>query len=607
MTLDRAERWVLAASVLLAVGAYAQTAGYEFAYDDVHIIQNNQLLRSLGNWRDIIQSTWWQDALYRPVTMLWFALDWALGGGDPRPFHVVNVGIHAVVTGMVYLLARGGLGPLGAGAAALLFAVHPVHVEAVANVVGRAELLTTAFTMVAALAYRWDGNLAAGGTGGGRRAMASFGTLAAVGLGLASKETAFATPGVLLLVDWWEARRTGEPARARLARHWVLWVATVAISLEWLWIRASVVGGLAGDHPAPGLEGKSLAERALVMAPVVVQYLRLLFFPRRLSADYSPDFLPVAQGITPAGLAGFGLMIAAALLGFRAHRRAPPVTFGLAWIGGTLLILANLIVPTGTLLAERTLYLPSVGAVIVVGWLAAWLEASWRRLGVALTALVVGLGMVRTVTRETVWRDNGQLFPQLIREAPESFRAYWLAGALAYDAGDRARGEALIRRAIVVYSLHPGVWKDLASQLEQDGRWLEAAQHYRAVFTIDSTDLSHGLAAVRNYIRAGAVDSAAAVAARIGRGYPHDVRHYTATAEVENARGRFVAAMTWRRRVAWRLPDAWQAWYLTAQAAVAAGSCWEAQRSTARVRALQPDLPQLAELHQRLEELRCDP
>ncbi len=602
-----ADRLVLGAAVLLAVGAYAVTAGYRFVYDDLHVIQNNAVLHSLTNWRAILRATWFGPDLYRPVTELSFALDWAVSGGDPRWFHLVNVLLHALTTALVYLLARGGLSVVGAGAAAMVFAVHPVHVEAVANVVGRAEVLAACFTVAAALAYRADGALAARGERNTwRRAAASLGTLVATALGLAAKETAFVIPGVLLLIDWFDGERRGERAGVRFTRHGVLWVGSVALALEWLWLRSLIIGDMVGVHPAPGLEGEGLAGRVLVMAPVVLQYLRLLFVPARLSADYSPNFLPAAARLSAGAVLGLAALLVCVAVGVGVRRRAPMVTFGLAWIGGSVLIVSNLIVPSGVLLAERTLYLPSVGAALVLGWLVAWTDASWARAGVALAGVLVALGMIRTETRVPAWRDNEHFFPQLVRDAPGSYRSYWVAGALAYGAGDRARGEALIRQAIVVYPLHPRVWETLAYQLEKDGRWLEAAQHFKTSFALDSTEVADGLLAVRNYIRAGMVDSAAAVAARVARSSPDDPRYYAAMAELESARGRLPAALSWRRRLAWSFPRTWEAWYLTAQAALAARSCWEAQRSTAMVRQLKPDLPELAEMGKRLRDLGCE-
>jgi hypothetical protein len=391
VTLTRAERWILVACVLLALGAYAQTAGYRFVYDDVHVIQDKVEVHSLANWRALLGKPLWFD-LYRPVSELSFALDWTVSRGTPGYFHVVNAVLHAGVSVLVYLLARGTLGVLGAGAAALLFAVHPVHVEAVANLVGRAELLAALFTLLAALAYRADGRLAAAADRSWRRGAASFGTLGALLLGIASKETAFVTPGVLLLMDWLEGERTGERAVVRFRRHWVLWASGVALSMEWLWVRTTVVGGL-GGVTAPGLQGEGLGGRFLAMAPVVLEYVRLFFLPLRLSADYSPDFLRVTPGPTLRGAAGVLLLVTAAVLAVRYRHRAPPLAFGLAWMAGTLLIVSNLIVPSEVLLAERTLYLPSVGAVLLLGWLAAWSEASWRYAGVGLAALGVGLGL----------------------------------------------------------------------------------------------------------------------------------------------------------------------------------------------------------------------
>jgi tetratricopeptide (TPR) repeat protein len=499
------------------------------------------------------------------------------------------------------------LGLVGAGAAAFVFAVHPVHVEAVANVVGRAEVLAACLTLAAALAYRADGRLAAAGDRRSwRRATASLGTLAATGLGLAAKETAFVIPGVLLLVDWLDGERVGEPARAALRRHGILWAATVALALEWLWLRSQVLGELAGVHPAPGLEGEGLAGRVLVMAPVVLQYLRLLFVPARLSADYSPDFLPAVARVSFTGLVGFLAVAGLVALGVAARRRAPVLTFGLAWIGGSLLIVSNILVPTGVVLAERTLYLASVGAALMLGWLVAWTEASWRRAGVALAGGLVALGMLRTETRVLVWRDNNRFFPQLVQDAPGSYRSYWVAGALAYDAGDRSRGTALLRRAIVVYPYHPRVWETLAYQQEKDGHWLEAARAFRAAFALDSTEAANALLAVRNYLRAGMVDSASILAQRLSRSAPYDPRYYAVMAELDSAQGRPVAMLTWRRRIAWSFPDTWQSWSLMARAALAARVCWDAERSIDRLRALRPDLAEVKELEARWRELRCE-
>jgi predicted Zn-dependent protease len=242
----------------------------------------------------------------------------------------------------------------------------------------------------------------------------------------------------------------------------------------------------------------------------------------------------------------------------------------------------------------------------MLGWLVAWSEASWRYAGVGLAALAVGLGLARTMTRVPVWRDNSRFFPQLVRDAPGSYRSYWMAGTLAYQAGDRTRGEALVKHALVVYPLHPGVWQTLGDQQTREGRWLEAARNYRIAFKLDSTEAANGFFAARSYLRAGLMDSAVALTAQLQARFPYNVWYQSAMAELEGARKRPLAAMTWWGRVARQLPDSWEAWYMTAQTALEAGYCWEARRSIQRVRALRPELQELRGLETRLEGRGCE-
>lgn len=601
------DRLALAACVLIAVAAYAATFRHGFAYDDLAIVVNNPPLHDLANWREILRSTWWHDAVYRPLAALTLALDWTVSGGQPWLFHGVNVVLHAVATALVFVLVRGMLGTAGGVVAGALFAVHPVHVEAVANVVGRAELLAGVFAIGAVLLYRADGILAAAGATGWRRGASALGMLGCLVLALASKETAFVLPGLLLLDDWWSARRRGELVETALRRHWVLWTASVALTAEWLWVWVSVVGRLSGGGIAPGLVGAGLGERMVVMAPVILEYLRLLLVPVRLSADYSPNFLPVSDHLTLRGVAGLAVLLALVAAAVAARRRIPAVTFGLAWVGGSLLIVSNILVPSEVLLAERTLYLPSVGAVVVLAGLWQVLAVGRPVQAAAVAALVVGLGLARTMTRVPVWRDNATLMPQLVRDAPGSFRSFWVAGWITYAAGDSTRGEALLRRAIATYPLHPGPWLDLGRQLEIQQRWGEAATAHAAAFRVDSTQVVAGARAVADLVRAGQLDSAVTAAARVHRAAPDHPAVLAVMADLAQARGRPREALGWFRQLAWRFPRAWQYRLATAAAAVDAGACAEARRRLREVEERQPLAPGLLEVRQRARAAGCGP
>jgi protein O-mannosyl-transferase len=599
-------RWAVASCIALAIAAYVGSLGHGFAYDDVALIALNNRVHSLANWSAILHTPWWGDAVYRPFTALTIAADWMVSGGDPRWFHVVNVLLHAGVTVLVYVLARAIVPPFAAFMAGALFAVHPAHVEAVANVVGRAEVLAALFALAAVLLYRADGALAERGDVTWRRWLTSWGVLGSLLLALASKETAFVTPGLLWLIDWLDGQRSGRSWGIALRRHWVLWVATVVLTGEWLVVWTSVAGSLAAGIDAPGLEGAGLGRRAVVMAPVALEYVRLLAFPARLSADYSPDFLPIADQLTVRGAVGWAVVAGVLAAGLAARRRAPALAFAVAWVAGTLFVVSNLIVPTEILLAERTLYLPSVGAVVLLGYGLDRLAGRWRVAAGAVAAILLGLGVLRTVTRVPVWRNNETLLPQLVRDAPGSFKSYWVAAAVTYTAGDSVRGEALLRRALAVYPLARGVWADLATQLEHRGRWHEAATANAAAFRLDSTRVGHAAQAIVDFVRAGGaggLDSAETLGRAARRVAPLDYRLLIALGDLALARGRPLEAMTLRRQVAWRFPDVWWYWYLTAQAALDAAYCPEAERSFLQLRRLGADTARVAEVARKARSL----
>lgn len=591
---------------LVGLALYLPALRYGFTYDDVPIIVQQPLIHSLGNWREILTTPWWANGMYRPLARLTLALDWSLAGGAPWLFHLTNAILHAAAGVLVFLLAAGMLPLTAAVAAGLLFAVHPVHVEAVANVVGRAEVLATLFTLLAALAYRRDGELAAAGETSSRaRRLASFGTLTAVLFALASKESAFAAPGILFLVDWMDALRRGERLRDALGRHWALWAGTVALAGAWLWLRSLIVRDLTGSYAAPGLDGLDLFGRGLVMLPVVLEYLRLLFLPARLSADYSPDFIPIAHSLTPAVLLGAAALAgcAGAALAFR--RRAPAVTFALGWMGATLLVVSNLVVPTGVLLAERTLYLASVGACLLLAFL--WSRMALRAVPVAagLLALVLAAGAARSVSRAEVWTSNETLFPQLVRDAPGSFRGDWIAAMLAYESGDRKGGERLLRRGLATYAGVGNMWNDYANQLQRDGRWREAADNFWTAFRVDSGLVGSAARAVAAGIEAGEIDTAEARLRVAGERHPGSDQLTIAASHVALARGHAMQAMTLRRQVALRSPEQPEYWYLTADAARRAKSCPELVHSLERVRALGWEFPAVAALRDSSVAMGC--
>jgi len=470
-------------AMVVAVAVAAISLRNRFAYDDLPMIVDNARVTTLSPpWVYLGQSYWPGGGLYRPLTVWLLALEWHLGGGAGWLFHAVNIVLHALVTGLVYLLARRTLAPAWAGLAAMLFAVHPVHVEAVANVVGMSELLCTGLVVATVL-------LAMRGVTNGFTPSLRLGVIALGMLAALSKEQGFVTPALLLGTAGIAGKPPGPPSVRKAAPvAGVLVVLLLALLVP----RAAVLGGLAGQEPVAPLQALVPLTRVLVSLGTVPEWTRLLLWPARLSFDYSPPGYPVAATLGPAHLLAVLLLGACAWLAWLSRTKAPAVTLGIVWTAIALLPISNLVVPTGVLLAERTLYLASAGAVLAVAGVA---ERVSKRLSsravrhCALAAMTLALlaAAARSATRAAVWRDNDVLLRQVELEAPDNYRAHRTL-ALHMDRQGRFDDAAReYRRSIELWGRDPKVYEDLAILLDRQGRDGEAAAVLRAGLGIEPT------------------------------------------------------------------------------------------------------------------------
>jgi tetratricopeptide (TPR) repeat protein len=459
---DPAERR-LALAMLILVPACACAAALHngFAFDDGPIIADDPRIHSLHGWWRLFASTYWPPqfgaSLYRPIATLGFAVQWAIGGGAPWVFHLASLALYAAVCVAVLALFLELLPEAPAAAGAALFAAHPVHVEAVANVVGQAELIV-ALALVRAATYYLRARRAGGAPS--RPTVARIAALFAVGL--LAKEHAAVLPLLIVAIEllapipastWRERARALAPALSTLA----------VVLAGYLVVRRIVVGSLVGEQSFVAMDA---ATRAWTFLRVVPEWARLLLWPAHLSADYSPPGLPVVHAWEMALAPGLALACGVVLVVALARRRAPAAALGVAWTALALAPVSNLLAVTGILLAERTLFLPSVGAMLAAGWVVQWMAARVARaegerptsedrtrtaspaLAWALVALLAGAGVVRSIERAGVWRDDATLFARTALDAPMSYRAQYLYGQSLFAAGDRAEGERRLRLAI---------------------------------------------------------------------------------------------------------------------------------------------------------------
>ena len=471
-----ASRWSYHAfCALLAVLLYLNAISGEFVYDDLTYVQENpSVLGVTGVFDQPLAPQHPELGLYRPITVLTYRWTYQLAGMDPFPFHLVNALLHALASLLVVSLA-GFLGAnrQQAGLAGLLFAAHSIHVEAVAWVVGRAEILATCFGLLTILAH-------------GRPTDRSSDVrtwLAALlfGAGALSKETALCLPAFLVLHDL--IRREAVPLRRVALRL----LPSALVCLAVVVLRSQVLGRFGPDVSAHAYLGSlTLLERAQLGLAVVGRSLRLLSVPYPTSIQYDPRpfFTATASGLG-ALVAVSGVALAA---GLRRGRNLPGL-LGLVLLAVSLLPVLHL-VPFGEVFADRFLYLASTGFCLTGACLlfTATHKPGPVRLALALVLLVALSAL--TLRKNPAFRNSIALWEDAVRSQPDSAFAhfqlayfYRQAGLFEYESDRRKGALYCYKESLRVEPDHPRgaeahLWIGEYAAARQ-GDAPTAAAHYR--------------------------------------------------------------------------------------------------------------------------------
>ena len=482
------------AAGVLALAVVASWVGIHngFTYDDVYIVQKNDAIRSLSGWWKLFGQSYWPEQWgsdgYRPLTMLAFAIERAAGHNAAWVYHAANIGLYAVISVLVFFLARTVLPLSAALIAAALFAVHPVHVEAVAGLVGQAELLVAVFLIPAVTIY------INGRNGNGLTPWRQVAICVLFALACFSKEHGITLPVILLAAELMVVIDKESIAK-RFVKLRPFVLALAAIGLGYLAVHQLVSQGTSmGFHPfvafttnRVGTEG-----RIWTMFGFVPDWIRLFLWPAHLQTEYAPPEYPVVQGFALYQVPGMLILAAIlALIVVAARRRSVAVAFGLMFAVIALLPTSNFLVATGLLLAERTLFLPSVGAMIAVGASVPWFyrhvkPMPARALTAAAFAVVIALGAYRSYTRTRVWLDNETLFTQGILDAPNVYRSHYVLGAWRFGQKKKIEGERLFMRAMQLYDRDPYVFMGLGQEYINFNMYRPSIPQFRRVLEIDS-------------------------------------------------------------------------------------------------------------------------
>lgn len=420
---------------------YSNTFGHKFVLDDFGALADNWVIKKGVSGIPIILTSSYRyginmltDNLYRPLSQIMFAIEWQISPQNPMIHHLINVLFYALSTVLLYLVLRkyfSKIHPIFLFLITLLFAVHPIHTEVVANIKSRDEIMSFFFLMGALYAlHGWFTK--------GKYLSLGF-ALIWYFLAFMAKEGVITMLALFPILGWYFTTAN----RKKLITASLVMLIPAGI---YLFIRSTVLSkyGAAGET--------AIVDNFLNAAPDVIsyfataimlmgKYLGLLFVPTPLVSDYSFNQIPIV------GLGNWAVLLSLLTYGFivfviiTQFTKKSPLIFGLLFFIISMSIYSNLIIPIGSSFGERFLFLPSLGfCIALVFIIAKFLKISTSELSVkdsevvkkspifiSIFVIFVFLFSIKTVVRAAEWKDQYTLFGQDVKRSPNSahLRYYW--------------------------------------------------------------------------------------------------------------------------------------------------------------------------------------
>ena len=455
---------------------FAPVAGFEATnYDDPNYVFENPPVLPGWSWAGLRWAfTTNHAANWHPLTWLSHMTDIELFGPDPGPHHVVNLAFHCANTALLFLLLCRLTGALWRSAlVAALFAWHPLHVESVAWIAERKDVLSTFFGLLALLAYACHASARKP-----RNPQPStrwyFLSLASFTLSLLSKPMLVTLPGLLLLLDFWPlGRLEWRNLKCLLLEKIPFALLSLAVGLVTLLVQAQ--GGAVRS-----LENWPLTTRLTNALTATVLYLGKMFWPERLAPFYPmPEHVPAWV----AGGAGLLLLLITAMVVY-SGQRSPPRLVGWFWFLFMLVPVIGVVQVGMQQMADRYTYLPLVGIFLILAWeLASRVGSSALARGVATVAAVAVLALCARQTRRQLshWHDSEALFRHALAVTEKNYLAHNNLGFHLFTQGRRAEALAEYRAALLILPTYTDAHSNLGRALADAGEYAEAAEHFAAV------------------------------------------------------------------------------------------------------------------------------
>ena len=503
---------------LLAVLVYIPSFNAGFTLDDVPIIEENIFIRTPGKLAEIWTSDYWAgkiDAtdrgLYRPLTLTTYAIQYWMHGQNPVPFHIFNILLHALICFVLmrylFLLFKD---PYLTALAGLLFAIHPIHTEAVSGIVGRAELLTGLFILCAGISYHhW-------------RLKGGFFWLSAIILStiaaITSKEHGYMVPAILVLQEFLYNR---PPKKEKIqVRIWSGISAILLVTMIFWGIRNAVTGPPARHEQWLHVDAP---DRMATAVRTTMEYIGLHIFPLKLTADYWSDIVPVAGWGDPVVYLALLVSLTLILTAFWKFRIWNGYGWGILFFFLMLAPVSNFFFAAGFLKAERILYIPSIGLITAMAVLLILLfnKRQFRFLSFGFIVLFVAFFAIRTWVRAGDWKNNYTLAQATLKVSPNSPRFNNMMGLELRE--QERNNEALVffEKAVQSNPNHVPALVNLGTEYKNFKRLPEAAQTLERALRTDSSTMMAYVNLMSVYRDMGDYDRNVRIAELALRRYPN--------------------------------------------------------------------------------------
>lgn len=493
---------LLSIAVLLV---FWPVVGFEFInYDDPDYVSSNTHVQKGVTWENVKWAFAESHASnWHPLTWISHMLDWQFFGNQPGGHHMMNVLLHLGSTLLLFLVLRKMTGAAWPAAfVAALFALHPLHVESVAWVAERKDVLSAFFWILTMLVYAHYVEQAA--LRSKWRAPLYLLTLVCFALGLMAKPMVVTLPFVLLLLDYWPLNRFGKgapgagnaatiprtpPARVglsviirelpRLALEKIPFFALIAISSALTFWAQKKGGAVTSLHALPVA---SRVSNAVISYP---RYLGKMLWPENLAVLYPHPWKWHLGLALAAGL----FLVAATVIVIRQWEKRPYLAVGWFWFLGTLVPVIGLVQVGLQSIADRYTYIPLIGIFMAIAWVAYEFVVrtpAQKRTMVIAASIVLLLCAVKTSMQLRYWKNSGTLFSHAVKVTEKNFLAHNNLGFYLYNNKQQTNAAMThYEAALRIYPQFEIAWNNMGYALAGLNRFQEAIIHYKQALKLN--------------------------------------------------------------------------------------------------------------------------